>query len=277
MPDHHAYIQDFLKSSDPERYLASLYLREDIRHVAMTLYAFDTEISRIPDIVSEPMPGEIRIQWWRDLIKSDGNSGSGPLAEELLSVIQKKSLPRDVLDNYLEARIFDLYQDPMPDMNTYEGYLGETVSAFFHMLAMACGEEGSTSLADACGHAGVAMGIARQISVCTYTRARGQLYFPLSTLKEHGLQRETWLTPDITPEHIAVIEAMLDHAKMHLKKAREAISCLSIDVRPVFVPIVFAEDLLSRISKNPAQCFQSRVALSPLRRQWLAFRGIGKL
>jgi len=277
MPGHEKYIRDFLKSNDPERYLATLYLPEDIRQTAMTLYAFDAEISRIPDIVSEPMPGEIRIQWWRDLIKSDGNTGSGPLAEELLSMVLEKSLPRDVLDNYLEAKIFDLYQDPMPDMNTYEGYLGETVSCFFHMLAIAFGETRSTALADACGHAGVATGITRHISTCARTRVRGQIYFPLSTLGEQGLVREAWLAPDTSEAHVMMIETMVDHAMIHLKKAQEAISSLPNAVRPVFLPIVFASDLLSRVSTNPARCLQGSFVLSPLRRQWLAFRGLGKL
>jgi len=137
MFDHQVHIQQTLKSLDPERYLCCLYLPEDLRHLAMTLYAFDAEVAKISDLVSEPMPGEIRIQWWRDLIKSDGNVGSGPLAETLLALIDEHKLQRDVFDNMLEARIFDLYQDGMPDLQTYEGYLGETVSSLLHMIALA--------------------------------------------------------------------------------------------------------------------------------------------
>ncbi|KAG1700601.1 Taurine--pyruvate aminotransferase [Nymphon striatum] len=87
------------------------------------------------------MPGEIRIQWWRDLLKSGDNVGSGPLAEALMEVVAEKNLPGEILDNYLQARIFDLYQDPMPDVGTYEGYLGETVSSLLNLILLSCGSE----------------------------------------------------------------------------------------------------------------------------------------
>jgi len=277
MFDHQEFIQEELKANDPEHYLACLYMPEEIRHCAMTLYAFNAEIARIPFLVSEPMPGEIRIQWWRDLLKSGGNVGSGPLAEALLQVCENYNLPRDVLDNALEARIFDLYQDPMPDMGTYEGYLGETVSSFLQVISVANGLERSSELADACGHAGVAIGIARHLSLCAQSRIRRQVYFPLTLLQEQGLDREHWLANENPNEKTAVIQKMIMLAHNHLSNAKTAITKLPKDKRSVFLPTVFVEKLLSKISKNPSMCLAKPVVLSPLQRQWLAFRGAGKL
>lgn len=277
MFDHQSHIQETLKNHDPERYLACLYLPEHIRHCAMTLYAFDAEISRIPSVVSEPMPGEIRIQWWRDLVKSGGNVGSGPLAEALLAATKEHKLPLDVLDNYLEARIFDLYQDPMPDVGTYEGYLGETVSSFLNMIALASGVERSSKLADACGHAGVAIGVSRHLSLCSNARARGQVFFPLPMLEACGLNREQWLKENVDGSHEAVIFAMISKARDHLSKAKIAIADLPSELKSIFLPIVFVDKVLDLIGKNPAECLVRPIVLSPLRRQWLAFRGIGKL
>ena len=277
MFDHQEYVQSELKTNDTERYLACLYLPEEIRHCAMTLYVFDAEIARIPFLVSEPMPGEIRIQWWRDLLKSGGNVGSGPLAEALLQICDKHNLPRDVIDNSLEARIFDLYQDPMPDLGSYEGYLGETVSSFLQMIAVANGLERNSDLADACGHAGVAIGMSKHLSLCAQTRARGQVYFPLTLLKEQGLTRDLWLAQESQDQQIAVLLQMASLAKDHLSKAKNAIAKLPKDTRNVFLQIVFVEKLLAEVCKNPKVCLNRPVGLSPLRRQWLAFRGVGKL
>ncbi len=277
MFDHQDYIQAELKTNDPERYLACLYLPEAIRHCAMTLYAFDAEIARIPHLVSEPMPGEIRIQWWRDLIKSGGNVGSGPLAEALLEVAKEHKLQPDVLDNYLEARIFDLYQDPMPDMGTYEGYLGETVSSFLNMIALASGQERNSNLADACGHAGVAIGISRHLSVCANSRPLGEVFFPLPILQENGLSREQWLTPDVGASHEAVVSEMISRARHHLEKARAAIGNLPDEAKPIFLPVVFADKLLDELQNKPRECLVKPFVLSPLKRQWVAFRGINKL
>lgn len=277
MVNNHSHVQETLKSLDPERYLSCLYLPEKTRHIAMILYAFDVEISRIPDLVSEPMPGEIRIQWWRDLIKSNGNAGSGPLAEELLKIISEKDLARDVFDNYLEAKIFDLYQDPMPDIGSYEGYLGETVSSFLHMLSVSAGYERNSNLADACGHAGVAIGISKHLSLCALSRRRGQVYFPLSILTQHGLTRETWLAGNVTDAHKAFVLEMVQLAKGHLAKARVAIFELPKENRSVFLTLIFADSILSKITQKPTECLNNPIILSPLKRQWLAFRGINKL
>ena len=277
MFDHQSHIQSELQKSDPERYLACLYLPENIRHCAITLYAFDAEIARIPFVVSEPMPGEIRIQWWRDLIKSGGNVGSGPLAEALLHVAEQSKLPLDVLDNYLEARIFDLYQDPMPDTGTYEGYLGETVSSFLNMIALASGYERSSNLADACGHAGVAIGISRHLSLCANSRARGQVFFPLPVLEKNGLTREHWLETDVGNGQEAVIVDMVIKAREHLAKARTSISDLPNEAKSVFLPIVFVDKILDLVQKNPSECLVKPIVLSSLKRQWFAFRGINKL
>lgn len=277
MFDHQRHTQSELQKSDPERYLACLYLPENIRHCAITLYAFDAEIARIPFVVSEPMPGEIKIQWWRDLIKSGGNVGSGPLAEALLHVAEQSKLPLDVLDNYLEARIFDLYQDPMPDTGTYEGYLGETVSSFLNMIALASGYERSSNLADACGHAGVAIGISRHLSLCANSRARGQVFFPLPVLEKNGLTREQWLETDVGNGQEAVIVDMVIKAREHLAKARTSISDLPNEAKSVFLPIVFVDKILDLVQKNPSECLVKPIVLSSLKRQWFAFRGINKL
>ena len=128
-----------LRMLDRQHYLACLYLPGDIRLDVAALWAFDAEIQRIPGLVSEPMPGEIRIQWWRDVLRSGDASGSGPLATTLMEIISRHNLPVENLDTCLEARIFDLYQDPMPDQGSFEGYQGETSSIFFQMAALCAG------------------------------------------------------------------------------------------------------------------------------------------
>ena len=150
-----------LKEAGSEYYLNCLYLPEGVRWDIAVIYAFDNEIRLIPQRVSEPMPGEIRIQWWKDCLGGRQQDRSGPLADAINRVIEKHKLQREVFWNYLDARVFDLYHDPMPDLETLEGYLGETVSAVLLQVALCAGFEKTTTLADACGHAGVAIGLSR--------------------------------------------------------------------------------------------------------------------
>ncbi|MGD9769012.1 MAG: squalene/phytoene synthase family protein, partial [Pseudolabrys sp.] len=66
--DHADYCADLVRHADRARYLSALYAPEPARGHLYALYAFDAEIAKIGDIVHEPMAGEIRLQWWRDVI-----------------------------------------------------------------------------------------------------------------------------------------------------------------------------------------------------------------
>ena len=254
-----------LRELDFQRYVACLYLPEKYRHAAMTIYTFNAEINKIPQIVSEPMPGEIRIQWWRDLIKSGNNVGSGPLAHDLVEIIDNYQLPAHSFDALLEAKIFDLYQDPMPDLNTLEGYLGETESFLFHLVAMISDLEQSRDLADACGHAGVAFGIANILSKIGAIHSRRQIHIPLANIQEHGLDADRWFSQDLEVEKVEILNEMVDIALQHQQKAVTAIEKLPKEHRSVFLPLAFTKPKLKNIQKHGAAVFIQTRPMTPVK------------
>ena len=127
-----------LRRADPDRYLSALYAPEDKRGPLFALYAFNAEIASVRDRIHEPLPGEIRLQWWRDAIaaQSPAAAAGHPLATALLETIARYDLPHKAFEGYLEARIFDLYDDPMPSRTDLEGYCGETASALIQLAAL---------------------------------------------------------------------------------------------------------------------------------------------
>ena len=71
-------LLDLVRAADRDRYLAALYAPEDKRADLLALYAFNAEISGVRDRVSQALPGEIRLQWWRDVIAAnDASAGAG--------------------------------------------------------------------------------------------------------------------------------------------------------------------------------------------------------
>lgn len=126
-----------LRDTDRDRYLACLLSPAEKRHSLAALYAFYAEIARVRDMVKEPLPGEIRLQWWRDTLENEQSDGAGhPLAEALLRCIREHHLPVRVLQDMIDARIFDLYDDPMQDRAALEGYAGETASALIQLSSL---------------------------------------------------------------------------------------------------------------------------------------------
>ena len=57
-----------LKSVDPDRCRASMFADKTTRERLLLLYAFHYELAKVPELVSEPLIGAIRYQWWRDAL-----------------------------------------------------------------------------------------------------------------------------------------------------------------------------------------------------------------
>jgi phytoene synthase len=137
-----------VRAADRDRYISVLYAPEHKRAPLFALYAFNAEIASVRDRIREALPGEIRLQWWRDAI-ANGEAGGHPLAEALLAAIGSHNLPKKPFDDYLEARIFDLYDDPMPGRAELEGYCGETASALIQLAALVLDPSAAPTAAEA--------------------------------------------------------------------------------------------------------------------------------
>ncbi len=155
MSDH---CQELVATGDKDRYLSCLFAPLAARQHLFALYAFNIEIARIRDAVSEPQIGLVRQQWWLDTIDGiyKGDTPDHPVAQALADAVKAASLPKQPLHNLITAREFDLYDDAMPSLGDLEGYLGETSSALIQMASLILG----AAAPEAAGLAGVAHGLA---------------------------------------------------------------------------------------------------------------------
>jgi phytoene synthase len=257
-----------LRESDRDRYLVCLLSPAEKRGTLAALYAFNAEIARVRDLVREPLPGEIRLQWWRDLLSgtSHGESSANPLAAGLLQAIEEHRLPRQTLIDMIDARVFDLYDDPMPDRNALEGYAGETASAVVQLASLILSPEDAARSAEAAGHAGVAQAIAGLLLLMPLHRRRGQLYLPLDILAATGLDRESFLEGKQREKISAAIEAFAGLGLEHLAKARSA-GPIPAPVFPAFLGVALAEPVLRRAARAGAKTLDTSFQQPQWRRQ----------
>ncbi|MBD9454086.1 MULTISPECIES: phytoene/squalene synthase family protein [unclassified Rhizobium] len=256
-----------LRDNDRDRYLACLLAPEVRRGALAALYAFNAELARIRDLVHDPLPGEVRMQYWRDLLEggAHGSTQANPIAAALLSAIETHRLPSQTLVNMIDARIFDLYDDPMVTRVSLEGYAGETASALIQLASLVLAPEAATASAEAAGHAGVAQAIAGLLLLMPLHRHRGQLYLPLEILSATGLDRDAFLAGEDKPRISAAIEAFAGLGRDHLAKARRV--AIPQSVFPAFLPVTMAEPVLSNAQKVGAGLFDRQIQRSQFRRQ----------
>lgn len=247
-----------VRETDRDRWLASLFIPAPKRRHVLALLAFSGEIARIRDVVRDPMPGEIRLQWWRDVLTGTarGDVEAHPVAAALIDTIGRFGLPRQPLIDLIDARTFDLYDDPMPTLQDLEGYAGETSSALFQAAAMILCDGEDPRSADASGHAGVAWAMTGLMRALPIQARRGQVFVPEDVLKRHGASaamiRDAGQGSAMADKAVSgALAEMREHTRHHLARALRAIAGADPRTRPAYVALGLVEPYLKALERTP--------------------------
>ncbi|WP_022722273.1 phytoene/squalene synthase family protein [Rhodopseudomonas sp. B29] len=270
-----AFCADLVRSHDFDRYAATLFVDAVSRRALLALYAFNIEIERVRGLVSQPLPGEIRLQYWTDLLAGNAHGGTegNPVAVELLSAVEAYQLPRETLTRLIEAHLFDLYNDPMPDMDVLSAHLSETEGALFVLAARILGH-GGEAIDHLARHAAMAHGLTRLIARFGYDSARRQLYLPKDVLERHGSGEHEAFGGQPQPKLRAALDDLIGQAREQLDGALKMLSDVPREARPAFLPLTLVGrdlDELGKPDRNPFTPFE-RSRLATLWTLWRAAR-----
>src|SRR5436190_1329216 len=182
------------------------------------------------------MPGEIRLQWWRDVLSGEraGEAAANPVAGALLDSIARFNVPAAPLLDLIEAHAFDLYDDPMPTFATLEGYARETESTIFEMAARSVVGNNNGALAPAAEHAGIATALTGLLRSFARHAARRQIYLPVELLDRHGEHVERILAGQTTTELRAALADVRTQARRHMAAFERLLAQLPVAAIPVF-------------------------------------------
>jgi phytoene synthase len=232
------HCAELVRTHDFVRYASTLFLPAAARRALLALYAFNVEICRVPSQVSQPLPGEIRLQWWRDALSGQGQGGveGNPVAAELLLAIGSYRLPVERLSRLIEEHQFDLYNDPMPTMAALEGYHNDTSSALFSLAAGVMGPP-SSEVEHLARHAGLAQGIAQVMASLPLDASQRRLFVPQQVLARHGCDLEDVFAGKQTPSLRQALNDVLSDACSHLETAYALLGSVAPDVRPAFLSL----------------------------------------
>ncbi|QOZ53116.1 phytoene/squalene synthase family protein [Bradyrhizobium sp. CCBAU 53338] len=271
-PDTATFCADLVRSHDFPRYAATLFAPAAERRALLALYAFNVEIVRVRDQVSQPLPGEIRFQWWTDLFSGlvHGSAEGNPVAAELLRAIRDFDLPVEPLSLLVDEHQFDLYNDPMPTMTALEGYLAATSSALFALAARIMGVS-SDEAEHLARHAGLAQGITQVIANLPRDSSHRQLFLPQQFLTSHGCGMEDVFAGKATPDLHAVLDQLIGEARQHLATALSLLAHVPLSARAAFLPLSQVRADLDRLSRPGRNPFAPQ-PVSRLRTLWTLWR-----
>ena len=269
-------VQD-VRRLDRDRFVTAIFAPSNRRAALISLYAFNLEVARVRELVSEPLLGQIRLQWWRDTLDQifSGTAVAHPVAEGLAIAIKAHGLSRSPFDRLLDARLADLNDTPPDDMAGLEDY-AEGTSATLNALALEILGVREEAAFRAARHVGIAWALTGLLRAVPFHAASGRLYLPAASLEEFGVEVESILNGQTTPELAALARNIAQRALDHLKRAR----AFRLERPKTAVPALLTAPLTEIYLSNLQRCSFNLFDLNwsapkprPLRLAFSAWRG----
>lgn len=273
MRDEFAHCRDLVREQDRDRFLASLFAPGGTRLHLFALYAFNIELSFVGDRARDPLAGEARLQWWREIVSGNAreNGAAHPVASALERTILEFGLPRARLVQMIEARMFDLFSDPMPTVQVLNAYLNETAVPMFSLAARIFGAKAGDNEA-AAQHAGIAYGLTQLLRNFPFHASRGKIYMPLDVLQKHEVEPQAILHGEGGPALRAALAEIRALARERLMAAEAHVENLENNGRAAFLPLALVEPYLSRMERPDFDPFRTPAEIPQWRRQWALWR-----
>ena len=269
MADAFDHCEQLVRAGDKDRFLATLFAPEKARRALWALYAFNLEVARTRELAREPMPGELRLQFWRDALAGQGEAH--PVAAALRDAVVRYRLPPRMLADLIDARTFDLYDEPMASLADLERYAAATSAAPIELAARILMDGRDPGIGALAGHAGIAYAIAGLLRALPVHAARGQIYLPAEVLRRHGAEAADLLAGSATVELRAAMAELRLRARQHLAAARPLLAAAPPAALPALLPVALVRPVLSRMERRRYRPFHP-ADLPQWRRQWALWR-----
>jgi phytoene synthase len=275
--DAFQYCETLVRATDKVRFLTALFAAAEHRKALFALYAFNVEITRVSELVREPLAGEIRLQWWSDLLAgaAPGDTSANPVAVALIAVKERYSLSTYQLQSLIDAHRFDLHDEAIQTIGELEDY-AKSVSCNLMALATRILVNGDDANIDKLiEHAGIAHAIAGLLKAFPLHAQRRRIYLPLDVLERHGASVHEINGGRATSALRAVLADLRLLARRHLDDAGKLMRTAPAAMIPAILPVALVALTLARMEKRNYDPFVE-VDIAALRRQWLIWRAARK-
>jgi phytoene synthase len=251
-----------LRREDRDRFLTVLMSPATARDNLIALYLFNAEMARIPEGVTEPILGRMKVQWWRDVFTAiDAGKGapSGhPGALALQGLVQSHPTVRPWLDDMLDARDAQLENMGFAHMAALEAHVEKTAVrlawASLRLLGVA-DEISRTAARDA------AMGyaLAGLLHAVPFHLRRGLNTMPQDLMAQDGVTTDGLMNGKDRDAFRRVAAGIAAHAKAHVASARMARRDVDKRGLAVFQWATMASGVLRMLARTDTDVFHPRM------------------
>jgi phytoene synthase len=219
--DSFAACEELVRDADYDRYLSALFVPAERRAHLFALFAFNYETAKTAESVSQPLMGQIRLQWWRDALDEidAGRVRRHEVVEALAETIKAHTLPRPLLDALIDAHENDLVETPFESWAEFDAYADATAGNVIRLAARIIGASGVDDAA--ARDAGIAYALTGLLRALPFHAAKRRLMLPLEALRATRLSQEQIFSGEMDGKISALIAVAVTRAREHLETARQ--------------------------------------------------------
>lgn len=267
------YCQQKAAASGSSFYYSFVFLPPERRRAITALYAYCREVDDAVDETSDPRVAQAKLAWWHDEIdRLFRNEAQHPVTRALTPHLSTCGIARDRLLLVLEGMAMDLQQNRYLDYaalarycHYVAGVVGELAAGIFGVT-----DERTFEYARKLGLALQLTNIVRDVGE---DARRGRVYLPLDDLQRHGVKVADLLACRYVEGYLPLMHFQAERARRAFAEALAALPDADRRAqRPGLIMGAIYAALLDEIERAQFRVLHQRIALTPLRKLWIAWR-----
>jgi len=271
--DPFAYCEQKTASSGSSFYYAFRFLPDDQRRAIIALYAFCREVDDVVDECSDVGVARLKLHWWRDeVMRIYVGTPAHPVALALHEQVQQRNLPKEYFLEIIDGMEMDLDQHRYETWSDLALYCHRVAGVVGLLSAEIFGYTNRQTLKYA-SELGTAFQLTNILRDVREDARRGRIYLPREDLVRFGVNEQSILSHQHTPQVQALLAFELERARGHYRKALALLPAEDrYAQRAGLIMSAIYQATLDEIEQDGLRVLDRRVSLTPLRKLWIAWR-----
>lgn len=266
------YCQRRAAASGSSFYYSFLFLPTEQRRAILALYAFCREVDDVVDDCQDPGVARLKLQWWREEIgRAFQGNPQHPVSRALQPQLERYNLPEEYFREIIDGMQMDLDQARYADFSALALYCYRAAGVVGLLAAEIFGyqDRGTLNYATELGTALQLTNILRDVRE---DARRGRIYLPQDELRKAGVEEEDILRGVSTPPLQSLLAQQAARARDYYQRAEQALPDVDRTAqRSGLIMSSIYGTLLDEIEADGFRVLERRVALTPLRKLWIAW------
>lgn len=267
------YCQQKAAASGSSFYYSFLFLPPERRRAIMALYAFCREVDDVVDECQDPALASTKLAWWRQEVdRVAGGQPQHPVGQALQAAGKSFNLPAEQLLEIIDGMEMDLQQARYLDFKGLSMYCYRVASVVGLLAAEIFGFQDRQTLRYA-HDLGMAFQLTNIIRDIGEDARRGRIYIPMDELKQFHVPAADILNGRYSDNFTALMQFQMERAERYYDQALAQLPAIDRkSQRPGLIMAAIYRTLLREIKAENYQVLHQRIALTPVRKLWIAWK-----